>query len=127
MSLTPWSERLNAIRLKNKTAGTQARTTAMAGRVPNTRLSHALDDYVGEYEHPAYGVLTIARADTALTFDLHGIRMPLAHFHYDRFDTPDDEEDGKYSVNFRTNPMGEWDGASPCFDQAALTCTGRRP
>ncbi|HEX7980680.1 MAG TPA: serine hydrolase, partial [Gemmatimonadaceae bacterium] len=127
MSLTPWSDRLNTIRLKNKAAGTQARTTATAGRIPNTHPSHALDDYVGEFEHPAYGVLTIARADTALTFDLHGIKMPLSHFHYDRFDTPDDEEDGKFSVNFRTNPMGEVDGADLSLDEAAVTFTRRVP
>jgi CubicO group peptidase (beta-lactamase class C family) len=127
MSLTPWSDRLNTIRLKNKAAGTQARTTATAGRIPNTHPSHALDDYVGEFEHPAYGVLAIARADTALTFDLHGIKMPLSHFHYDRFDTPDDEEDGKYSVNFRTNPMGEVDGADLSLDEAAVTFARRVP
>jgi CubicO group peptidase (beta-lactamase class C family) len=127
LPLTPWPERLNEIRLKNKAAGTQARTAAAAGRVAGTRPSHALDDYVGEFEHPAYGVLAIARADTALTFDLHGIRMPLAHFHYDRFDTPDDEEDGKFSVNFRTNPMGEVDGAEISLDESAVTFVRRVP
>ncbi len=127
MSLTPWSERLNAIRLRNKAAGTRARAVASVGRVPGTRPSHALDDYVGEYEHPAYGVLTIARGDTGLTFDLHGIRLPLSHFHYDRFDTPDDEQDGKWSVNFRTNPMGEVDGAELSLDQAAVVFARRVP
>jgi CubicO group peptidase (beta-lactamase class C family) len=127
LSLTPWSERLNEIRLKNKAAGMQARAAASAGRVEGTRPSHALDDYLGEYEHPAYGVLTIARGDTGLTFDLHGIRMPLSHFHYDRFDTPDDEEDGKFSVNFRTNPMGEVDGAEISLDETAVTFTRRVP
>jgi hypothetical protein len=127
MSLTPWPERLNEIRLKNKAAGLQARAVAAAGRVEGTRPSHALDDYVGEYEHPAYGVLAIARSDSGLTFDLHGIKMPLSHFHYDRFDTPDDEEDGKFSVNFRTNPMGEVDGADLSLDEAAVTFTRRVP
>ena len=92
-----------------------------------TKPSHALDDYVGEFEHPAYGLLTIARVDTGLTFDLHGIKMPLAHFHYDRFDTPDDEEDGKYSVTFRTSPMGEIDGADLSLDESAVTFSRRIP
>jgi hypothetical protein len=127
MPLTPWPERLNEIRLKNKAAGTKARAVASAGRIEGTRPSHALDDYLGEYEHPAYGVLAIARGDTGLTFDLHGIKMPLSHFHYDRFDTPDDEEDGKFSVNFRTNPMGEVDGAELSLDESAVTFTRRVP
>lgn len=127
MSLTPWSERLNTIRLKDKAAGTQARTTAMAGRVANTRPSHALSEYVGEFEHPAYGLLTITMGDSGLTSDLHGIKMPLSHFHYDRFDTPDDEEDGKFSVNFRTNPLGEIDGAEISLDESAATFMRRVP
>ena len=53
---------------------------------------------------PAYGgVINVTMGDTSLMFDFHKIKMPLSHFHYDRFDTPDDEEDGKYSVNFLTN------------------------
>jgi CubicO group peptidase (beta-lactamase class C family) len=127
MPLTPWSERLNDIRLKNKAAGTQSRTVAAAGQVKGTHPSHAIADYLGEYEHPAYGVLTIARGDTGITFDMHGIKMPLTHFHYDRFDTPDDEEDGKWSVNFRTNPMGEVDGAELSLDEAAVTFVRRVP
>ena len=127
MSLTPWSERLNQIRLKNKAAATQARTVADVGRVQGTQPSHALDDYVGEFVHPAYGVVTVSRGDAGLAFDFHGIKMPLRQFHYDRFDTPDDEEDGKYSLNFRTNPMGEVDDVEISLDEAAASFTRRVP
>ena len=127
LSLTPWSERQNTIRLKNKAAGTQSRTKAGAGRVAGTRPSHARDDYVGEFENPAYGILAVTKGDTSLMFDFHKIRMPLSHFHYDRFDTPDDEEDGKYSVNFLTNPQGEIDRAEMSLDEAAVPFTRRVP
>lgn len=127
MSLTPWSERQNAIRLKNKAAGMQARTKAGSGRIAGTTPSHSLDDYVGEFEHPAYGVLTISKGDTSLMFDFHKIRMPLSHFHYDRFDTPDDEQDGKWSVNFVTSSQGEIDRAEMSLDEAAVTLTRRAP
>ena len=127
MSLTPWSERQNAIRLKNKAAGLQARTKAGSGRIAGTKPSHTLDDYVGEFEHPAYGVLTISKGDTSLMFDFHKIRMPLSHFHYDRFDTPDDEQDGKWSVNFLTSSQGEIDRAEMSLDEAAVTLTRRVP
>jgi CubicO group peptidase (beta-lactamase class C family) len=127
MPLTPWSERLNTIRLKNKAASTQSRTKAGAGRVASTHLSHPIDDYVGEFENPAYGVLKVTKGDTSLVFDFHKIKMPLSHFHYDRFDTPDDEEDGKYSVNFLTNPQGEIDRAEMSLDEAAVAFTRRVP
>lgn len=127
MSLTPWSERQNAIRLKDKQANQQARTAAGGGRVPDTHPSHPLDDYVGEFAHPAYGVLTISRGDTSLMFDFHKMKLPLSHFHYDRFDTPNDEEDGKWSVNFLTNPQGEIDRVETSLDEAAVIFTRQVP
>ena len=127
LSMTPWSERQNAIRLKGRETGKLARAKAGAGRVADTKPSHKIDDYVGEFLHPAYGVLTIAKQNDSLTFDFHKIRQPLSHFHYDRFDTPDDEQDGKWSVNFLTNPQGEIDRAEMSLDQAAVIFTRRPP
>jgi len=127
MEQTPWSERQLAVRLKAKEAGKQARAKAGAGRVDGTHPSHALDDYVGEFEHPAYGVVTIAKKDAGLAFDFHKIKLPLAHFHYDRFDTPDDEQDGQWSVNFGTNPQGEIDRALISLDEAEVVFNRRVP
>ena len=118
MNQTPWSERQLEIRLKNKKAGTEARAKASEGRVPNTRPSHALADYAGAYENPAYGVMNIALKDNQLHFDFHKMRFAMTQFHYDRFDTPDDEQDGKWSVNFRTNPQGDIDQAVMSLDEA---------
>jgi CubicO group peptidase (beta-lactamase class C family) len=118
MDLTPWSDRQLEIRLKNKKAGTESRTKANEGRVPDTKPSHALTDYAGVYENPAYGVMTIGLKDNELQFDFHKMRYPMMHFHYDRFDTPDDEHDGKSSVNFRTNPQGDIDQAVMSLDEA---------
>ena len=118
MSQTPWSERQLDIRLQNKKAGTESRTKANAGQVAGTKPSHPLADYAGAYENPAYGVMTIGLKDNQLQFDFHKIRMAMSHFHYDRFDTPDDEQDGKWSVNFRTNPQGDIDQAMMSLDEA---------
>src|SRR5438552_13725602 len=126
MELTPWTDRLLEIRLKGKKAGTEARSKEGFGRVPDTKPSHALADYVGEYEHPAYGILKIGMKDSQLQFDFHKIRMPLTHFHYDRFDTADDEENGKWSVNFSTNPQGDVEKATMSLDEGEITFV-RRP
>jgi CubicO group peptidase (beta-lactamase class C family) len=124
LSLTPWSERQNTIRLKNKEEGKLARTKAGGGRVAGTKPSHPIADYIGEFEHPAYGVLSVTQGDTSLMFDFHKVKLPLSHFHYDRFDTPDDEQDGKSSVNFLTNPQGEIDRAEMSLDDAAASASG---
>ncbi len=123
---TPWSERRLAIRLKGKKAGTEARAKAGLDRVPNTQASHPLADYVGEYEHPAYGVVKIGMKDQQLEFDFHKIQLPLTRFHYDRFDTPDDEINGKWSVNFITNSQGDVATAVMSLDEAEASFT-RRP
>ena len=117
MDQTPWSERQLEIRLKNKKAGREARARAGEGRVPNTEPSHALKDYAGVYENPAYGQLTIGLRDSQLQFDFHKLQFPLTRFHYDRFDTPDDEQYGRFSINFRTNPQGDIDEAVMSLDE----------
>ena len=126
MEPTPWTDRLLDIRLKNKKAGMEARGKAGFGRVPDTKPSHPLADFVGEYEHPAYGTLKINLKGNQLQFDFHKIVMPLAHFHYDRFDSPDDEENGKWSFNFSTNPQGDIDKATISLDEGEITFV-RRP
>jgi CubicO group peptidase (beta-lactamase class C family) len=120
---TPWSARQLELRLKGKKAGTEARAKAGADIVPNTKPSHALADYAGEYEHPAYGVLKITFEGDALRSDFHKIKLPLTHVHYDRFDTPDDEQYGKFSINFRTNPQGDVDKAAISLDEAEAVFT----
>jgi CubicO group peptidase (beta-lactamase class C family) len=127
MSETPWSDRRLAMRLKNKKAGQEARAKAGAEQVKGTKASHSIDDYVGEFAHPAYGVVQISRKGDDLFFQFHRIGLPLSHFHYDRFDTPDDEEDGKWSINFGTSPQGEIDKALISLDEAEVTFTRRPP
>ena len=123
---TPWIQRGLDIRLKGKEAAKQARTKAGADRVLNTKPSHALADYAAVYENPAYGELKVGLQDSHLQFDFHKHKMPLTHFHYDRFDTADDEQDGKWSVNFRTNPQGDVDLAVMSLDEAEAIFT-RKP
>ncbi|MCY3019422.1 MAG: serine hydrolase [Planctomycetota bacterium] len=126
MNQTPWSERWLDVILKAKREGTEARAKAGAERIPNTTPSHPLADYAGDYEHPAYGVLKIGLKDGQLQFGFHKLQFPMSHFHYDRFDTPDDEHYGKWSVGFRTNPQGDVAEAVMSLDQAEVVFT-RRP
>ena len=120
MDQTPWSQRLLQVRLANKKAGTQARAKAGEDRVPNTKPSHPLASYAGEYENPAYGILKIGLKGNALEFRFHEFQFPLSHFHYDRFDTPDDEQYGRFSVNFGTNPQGDIATAMMSLDEAEV-------
>ena len=126
MDQTPWSKRRLDQRLANKKAGTQARSKAGGDRVPNTKPSHPLADYAAEYENPAYGSIKIGLKDDQLQFGFHEFQFPLSHFHYDRFDTPDDEQYGRFSINFRINPEGDIDSLVSSLDEAEVVFT-RKP
>ena len=126
MDLTPWSQRQLARRLAGKKAGTEARAKAGTDRVANTKPSHPLADYAADYENPAYGILKIGLQGDQLQFGFHEFHFPLSHFHYDRFDTPDDEQYGRFSVNFRTNPQGDIHEVVMSLDEAEVVFT-RKP
>jgi hypothetical protein len=114
----------NGRSLKNrkdgKTAGQEARKEAGSDKVANTKPSHHLSDYQGQYENSAYGILNIALEEEQLMFDFHNIVLPLEHYHYDRFDTPHHQIYGKYSVNFYSNPQGDIDKAVISLDESEV-------
>lgn len=115
---TPWHERWLEVKKSFRGAMTQARSRAGADRVLGTRPSHAMPAYAGEYAHAAYGKLTIAEYGGSLRFAFRAADLPLEHVHYDRFDTPDNELRGKWSVNFVTDPLGDISGVRMVLDQA---------
>jgi CubicO group peptidase (beta-lactamase class C family) len=123
---TPWSERLLEERVKAKAASKVARARIGEDKVRGTRPSHPLADYAGDYEHPAYGTLRIGLEGKRLRFAFLNVDAALDHYHYDRFDTPDDEEKGRYSVNFAGNPLGDIDRLTMSLDEAEATFV-RRP
>ena len=126
MDLTPWSERNLADRDKGKAVGKEGRSKAGEDRIAGAGPSHALADYAGEFEHPAYGIMKInLKAKDSLQFDFHDIVLPLTHYHYDRFDTPNDEEYGLWSLNFITSPSGEISGLVVSLDEGQVTFTRR--
>jgi hypothetical protein len=126
MELTPWSERNLDDRDKGKAVGKEGRSKAGEDRVAGAGPSHKLADYAGEYEHPAYGIMKInLKAQDSLQFDFHNIVLPLSNYHYDRFDTPNDEEYGLWSLNFMTNPAGEVSSLVVSVDEGQVTFTRR--
>jgi CubicO group peptidase (beta-lactamase class C family) len=118
---TPWSERRLQDRNNARKQNKAGREKAGAERIANTKPSHPLEDYTGEFEHPAYGILKVTREDSLLQMDFHHIVLPLKHFHYDRFDSPNDEEYGLWSLNYLTNPQGEIDRFTISLDESEVT------
>lgn len=125
LSVTPWSERELNNRDAAKKIQKEGMAKATAGQVKNTKPSHPLTDYLGDFENPAYGVINVSQKDTTMLFTLHKIQIPMHHFHYDRFDTKNDEENGFYSLNYQTNPQGEIDRLVVSMDESEVAFTKR--
>ena len=121
--LTPWSERGLKDQKEGKKLGKEGRSKSGSDIIVGTRPSHQLTDYVGQYQNPAYGIINITLIDTALQFDFHNMKLPLKHYHYDRFDTPNDEQWGLWTLNLTTNPQGAIDGLYSSLDESQATFT----
>jgi CubicO group peptidase (beta-lactamase class C family) len=84
----PWLDRHRERRRKAVAQLDTDRQTRETLRRSNTRPSHELADYAGDYEHPSYGRMTIVHADDKLEWTYRGMAGPLAHRHYDTFELP---------------------------------------
>jgi hypothetical protein len=79
-------------------------------RVEGTSPSHSLEDYVGEYENPGYGILTVELVEGALQLSYNRMTRPLDHWHYDVFEAREEEGVaigiGSTKFQFRTDVDG---------------------
>jgi CubicO group peptidase (beta-lactamase class C family) len=86
----PWLGRFRELRQKFLAQQEVDRQTREAVRRADTRPSHALADYAGDYEHPAYGRMAITLEGDRLQWTFRGLATaPLAHRHYDTFELPE--------------------------------------
>lgn len=81
----PWNERMKKKYAQDKQANAKAKEQIASARKTDTQPSHPLEDYTGDFEHPAYGILTVAINDNHLTATLNSIIYKLEHYHYDIF------------------------------------------
>ncbi len=108
----PWSARLKEQQKKDEESEEEAKKKGYTPRKEGTQPSHPLADYAGDYEHPGYGVATIAVADNGeLKFTFNRMTSPLKHFHYDVFEVPEDPLDPfeKTKVQFLMSVNGDID------------------
>lgn len=116
LSEVDWAKRIKDEQARAREVAEKARNEKDPNRKIGTQPSHALADYAGKFEHPAYGIVTIAIAGDKLRGDLHGLPFSLHHYHYDVFEVGPDEQFAKMKVTFSTNKKGEIDRVSIPFE-----------
>jgi CubicO group peptidase (beta-lactamase class C family) len=97
-------------------------------RVAGTKPSHALRDYVGRYEHPAYGVISTEAAGPDLRVIYNAWTGVLDHVHYDVFEIREDPllPIGGTQLLFQYNRQGQIDRLLVPLDPALDDIVFRR-
>lgn len=102
--LKRWNVAEKADDLAKQAAGDERRT--------GTSPAHPLEEYAGDYDHPAYGSITIARKDEALAARFHEIPIRLGHWHYETFRGEVEDKavsEARLFFEFHTDVHGEID------------------
>jgi CubicO group peptidase (beta-lactamase class C family) len=104
-----WSARFWERKEKQKASEESAKKQNLSPRKANTKPAHPLDEYVGEFAHPGYGVMAVSRDGNDLRGTFNGLTSPLKHFHFEVFEAPENKlnELSKTKVEFVTNIEGE--------------------
>jgi CubicO group peptidase (beta-lactamase class C family) len=78
-------------------------------RRANTRPAHDLAAYTGDYEHPAYGVISIKDQGGVLHWSWRGMFAEMTHRHYETFELPEVHDrllPDRLAITFLTNREG---------------------
>lgn len=117
-----WLARFKDEMAKGKKEEEENKKTKSSDKKPGTHPSHDLKEYAGTYEHPGYGRIKIDVNGGALQVALNKLGpYPLAHFHYDIFEVPDDADSPAAGERFQfhMNKQGDIHSVSAALEAAA--------
>jgi CubicO group peptidase (beta-lactamase class C family) len=124
----PWLERLRPPRATRREQAAKDRAARAEARHRDTRPSHALPDYAHDYAHPAYGEVRIICDGDALRWQGMSLDLPMAHRHYDVFETASDDVEwfGVRTVQFATGVEGDIESLCVPLEPAVAPIVFRR-
>ena len=80
-----WNGRNLELREEQRSLADRTQREQDAKRISGTTPSHALAEYVGDYNHPGYGTMAVEVQGGALAIVYEDFRLDMEHFHYDIF------------------------------------------
>ena len=111
---TDWSKRFIERKLKAKKEEKAAKSETISSKTENTKPSHILQNYTGNYSNPGYGEFNITNQNDSLFANFKLKTFYLRHVHYDVFEPfevtktgIDTTNSGPMRLNFNTNDGGE--------------------
>jgi hypothetical protein len=122
----PWSERFMKDHVEWKEGQRKGDEKGEADRVPDTRPSHPLESYTGDFVHPGYGTISVAKQDGGLIATINSAVRPLTHYHYDIFQLTMDEWDLPIKLSFSTDVKGDIEGFAAPFEPTVADIVFKR-
>lgn len=107
LDTTDWNGLYKPFYEEMKAAQTASKMHSGNKRKADAPLTHPLEAYMGEYEHPGYGVLSVEQKGEQLQMTLNErFTLPLEHYHYDYFEGYFDRFDLSFKASFTTDAQG---------------------
>jgi CubicO group peptidase (beta-lactamase class C family) len=105
----PWSKRFLDSEIAGKQSEADAKSKGYDLRKKETHTSHDIKDYLGDYENPGYGIVSITEEPGGLLVKINKLPLHMKHFHYDVFEVPYDPQDpfSKQKLAFFTDLAGD--------------------
>ena len=110
LSEIDWTQKLNSVIGPLFAAMGEAVQAKMNARIPDTKPSHALQDYAGLYEHPGFGKMEIYVEEGVLKGRFNTYDAMITHYHYDWFDVTMLVYGMNFPICFHTGMNGFIDG-----------------
>ncbi|UCE21706.1 MAG: serine hydrolase, partial [Candidatus Aminicenantes bacterium] len=101
-----WNSRVKKQVEEGRERAEKAKKEKDEDRKLNTKPSHPLEDYAGDYEHPGYGVISIVIKGDQMIGEYNSIPYTASHYHYDVFEITNEMMDEALKVSFFTDLKG---------------------
>jgi len=123
-----WSARLRAWQGQQRAARAALDEAQAIDRKAGTVPSHALEEYAGEYGHPAYGALHVVSQGGGLAVNFGSITSSMTHWHYDTFRAPMGRlpAQNQTFLQFGTNLQGDVETVAVALEEASSPIVFRR-
>jgi CubicO group peptidase (beta-lactamase class C family) len=115
----PWNKRIKDEVDKAKAEAKKAEAEKDKDRKLNTKPSHPLEDYAGDYENPGYGVFSVTKDGDNLKAEFNSISYSMTHFHYDVFELSNELTETKFKISFATDIKGNIGSLATQLEPAA--------
>jgi CubicO group peptidase (beta-lactamase class C family) len=105
-----WRERARKRRIDTLAHMQANKDARISTRHLNSRPAHDLTAYVGDYEHPAYGVMSIIEQNDDLHWSWRGMSTNMIHRHFETYELPEVKDrllPDQLAITFLTDREGD--------------------